>query len=94
MESAANRPRYRPNPHVLVQDLGPDLMVLHLGTNRFYELNRTAARLWELLVAGQDATQIQQQLLQEYEVSPARLASEVEAMLASLASQELIEPLP
>ncbi len=83
-------PRFRPSPEVIAQSLGGELVLLHLGTERFYELNPTTARLWELLCAGHDAAQIREQLLREFEVDPEQLAGEVRAILASLRDEDLV----
>jgi KinB signaling pathway activation protein len=37
------------SPNVLSRKMGEDLVLLNLNTNRFFELNRTGARFWELL---------------------------------------------
>ncbi len=67
-------------------------MLLHLESNRFFELNRTAARLWELLASGCNRAQLEQQMLQEFEVDPTQLAREIDGLLATLSAQELISP--
>ena len=50
-------------------------MLLHLRSNRFYQLNSTGSRFWELLSVGRSPTQIRAQLLQEFEIDEARLAA-------------------
>ena len=80
----------KPNPNVLFRRLGDDIVLFHLGTDRFYELNGTAARFWELLNAGHDVVNARQQILEEFVVDPDQLESEAEALLNSLRQEDLI----
>ena len=81
---------YRPNPDVIAQQVGDDTVLVHLETNRIYELNRTGARLWELVQAGLDRDQIQQELLREFDVEEAELAGEIDSFLAQLIGANLV----
>lgn len=67
-------------------------MLVHLRTNAIYALNRTGARLWELLEAGYDRAGIQKRMLAEFDVAEAELDHEIERILASLAAERLLEP--
>ena len=78
------------NPNVIFRRLGEDIVLFHLGSDRFYELNGTAARFWELLNAGQDDAQIRERMLAEFAVDPEQLAGEAEALLDCLRQEGLI----
>ena len=78
------------NPNVIFRRLGDEIVLFHLGSDRFYELNGTAARFWELLSAGRDAAQIREQMLEEFAVDREQLAGEAEALLDSLRQEDLI----
>ena len=80
----------KPNPNVLFRRLGDEIVLFHLETDRFYELNGTAARFWELLNSGHDVAQARQQLLEEFVVDPNQIASEAETLLNSLRQESLI----
>ena len=80
----------KPNPNVIFRRLGEEIVLFHLGSDRFYELNGTAARFWELLSGGNDGQQIQEKMLEEFAIDPAQLAGEVEALLDSLRQEDLI----
>lgn len=80
----------RPNPDVIAQNMGNTVVLLHLGTDRFYELNRTAARLWELISGGYDLIQIREQMLLEFDVNAEQLESELESILASMRNENLV----
>jgi len=83
-------PQFKVNPDVIAQRMGNEVVLIHLRTNRIYELNRTAARLWELIKAGYDRAQIQQQMLQEFDVDQEQLAQEIEALLSLLCAENLV----
>ena len=89
-DSTAAHMVLQPNPEVIMQRMGEQVMLLHLRTNHFYELNRTAARLWELLNEGNNRPQIHAQLLNEFDVDSADLAAEVEVVLMSLREKDLV----
>jgi len=78
------------NPNVIFRRLGDEIVLFHLGSDRFYELNGTAARFWELLSAGRAAAQIREQMLVEFAVDREQLAGEAEALLDSLRQEDLI----
>jgi hypothetical protein len=75
---------------VLFRRLDNEVVLFHLGTDRFYELNGTAARFWELLEAGRNVAQIREQMLLEFAVDPDEFAGEAEALLQSLCQEDLI----
>jgi hypothetical protein len=80
----------RPSPDMIFKRLGDEMVLFHLRTDRFYELNETAARFWELLCAGCDSVQIRERMLEEFAVDADQLAGEAEALLASLRQEDLI----
>jgi hypothetical protein len=83
-------PVVQPNANVLFKRLGDETVLFHLDTDRFYELNGTAARFWELLHAGHDVAGIRDQMLQEFAVDPEQFAGEAETLLAYLAKEDLV----
>jgi len=66
------------------------MVLFHLETDHFYELNGTGARFWELLNAGNDPDKIRAQMTEEFAVDPRELDAEAEAFLASLRKENLI----
>jgi Coenzyme PQQ synthesis protein D (PqqD) len=86
----SSHPHIRTSADVVAQKLGDDYVLLHLGTDRIYTLNRTGARLWELLDAGYDRVAAHEQMLREFEVSPDQLAREIEEAMASLLDEGLV----
>ena len=83
-------PRIFPHTHVVAKRLGKEMVLVHLKTNRIYELNVTAARLWELLGKGSDLTSIQTQMQQEFDVNEEQLEAEIKALLSALIDKQLV----
>ena len=80
----------KPNPNVIFRRLGDEIVLFHLETDRFYELNDSAARFWELLSEPDGRTGIHEKMMAEFEVDSDDLANETEALLASLKKENLI----
>ena len=80
----------KPNPNVIFRRLGDEIVLFHLETDRFYELNDTAARFWELLCSPDGAADIHEQLLAEFDVNSYDLSNETEALVASLKKEDLV----
>lgn len=66
------------------------MVLVHLHTNQIFELNETAARLWELLSEDGDVAAAESRLTEEYEVDPGQLRTEVEATIALLTTEKMI----
>lgn len=81
---------FRPQPDVVSRRLDEQTVLVNLRTNRIFELNRTGARLWDLLGEGSSESQIVEQLLAEFEVPQEQLEREVRALLDSLLDEGLI----
>jgi len=79
-----------PDADVIEQRMDEQFVLLHLRTNQFYQLNPTAARFWELIRAGLDLGQIQEQLLVEFDVDAAKLNDELRAMIDIFQEQKLV----
>lgn len=78
------------NRDVLTERLGSEVAVVNLKTNRFFLLNSTGGRLWELLQSGEDLAAVERHLLAEFEVNAAELRAEVKRMLRLFEDEQLI----
>ena len=81
----------RPSSETVATRLGDEIVLVHLKTERMHVLNPTGARLWELLCAGGDWTDIRSVLLEEFDVTAEQLDAEVEELLRVLSTEQLIE---
>jgi hypothetical protein len=92
IESTMAKPRglLRPHEQTIARRMGDGMILLQLRTNRIFELNTTAARLWDLIVSNGNWDEIIETLLSEFEVESAELESEVDQIVASLLEAEVI----
>ncbi|PTT64566.1 PqqD family protein [Arthrobacter sp. HMWF013] len=66
--------------------------LLHLDATQPVVLEGTAATIWELLDGRRDQADVIAELEAAFEDAAGQLAAQVEAFLASLEAQRLIEP--
>jgi hypothetical protein len=83
--------RYRAAPDALAATLSDGAVLLNLRTKRYYSLNETGTRIWQLLLEGRTEEEIVQTLTAEYEVEAAIANQEMQAVIASLRDGALIE---
>jgi hypothetical protein len=76
----------------VAQRLGDELVLIHMKTDRMFILNGTGTRVWELLSTGHDVAEIQRQVLREFEVAQVELTADIQGLLDSLRSEQLINP--
>jgi hypothetical protein len=82
--------RFSPHPQVVSQRLGDEIILIHLLTDRIYQLNGTAASIWELMETGLDLAAIKHQLLQEFDAAEAQLNQETARLISMLLAEELV----
>jgi hypothetical protein len=80
------------HPQVITQEMGAELVLLHLGSDCFFELNRTGSRFWTLLTQGVTPGEIRNQMLAEFDVAADQLEREIGDLLEQLKQRELIVP--
>ena len=78
------------SPDTVYNILDDQSVLINVRTNELYELNRTGTRFWELLSAGHSRAQIQQLMLQEFDVDEVVLDREIDSLVASLQDAGLI----
>ncbi|HEX6211610.1 MAG TPA: PqqD family protein [Methylomirabilota bacterium] len=75
---------------MVARRLGESSVLVDLRTNRIYELNTTAARIWELAEAGRSIDQIVLALEDEYDSGGVDIRSEVDALVERLQAEGLL----
>jgi hypothetical protein len=81
----------KPSADVICRQLGETAVLVHLGTNEIFELNRTGYRVWQLLTEGKDRAAIQLALAREFTVSGEQLEREVGDLLSQLSDRQLVK---
>ena len=82
--------RIRQSPEVVSSRLGDAGVLVHLKTNRIFEVNATGLRIWELAGGGRTLADIREVLQHEFDVQPDRLREELLALVAELAREGLV----
>ena len=81
----------RRRPDVIARRVGETAVLVHLGSNRIYELNDTGARIWELAGDGTTVEELIDRLGREFDVDRSQLGSEVALIVGELLREGLFE---
>lgn len=86
----ASQRALQPAPGVIARDMGGAAVLIHLDTNRIFELNATGARVWALIQEGRTREQIVATLRAEY-AGGDEVESTVGDLLDHLGREKLID---
>jgi hypothetical protein len=92
--SHASRRDFRPSPQVVARTVGDGAVLVHLQTNRIYELNPTGSRIWELIQSGASDSEVVRRLSADFAVSAEVADRDFKALLADLEREGLLETAP
>jgi len=84
--------RYRAITEALVATLADGAVLLNLQTKRYFSLNETGTRIWEMVQQMVDEETIVATLLTEYDVDEPMARAEVRRILDELIEAKLIVP--
>ena len=76
---------------VVSADVADDAILLDIDSGYFFQLNRTAARIWSLLETPQTFGQLCATLQQEYAMAPATCQSDVGEFVADLSARGVVQ---
>jgi len=62
-----------------------------LLTNEIYEMNLTAARMWQLIGEGVEVDEIERRLEAEFEIEAEELHRQIDSFLGTLLDAKLVE---
>jgi Coenzyme PQQ synthesis protein D (PqqD) len=79
-----------PNSDVIAKRLDQTSVLVHIPTNRIFELNETGSRVWEMIGESLNADQIVQRLADEFDVEEAQAANEVNELVTRLRDEGLL----
>ena len=77
---------------VVSREVGDETMLLDLSSGTYFGLDPVGARFWQLLEEGRSPLDARETLAAEYDVDPAQLERDLEALLDELASHGLVTP--
>jgi hypothetical protein len=84
--------KYKAISEALVATLSDGAVLLNLQTKRYFSLNETGTRIWEMVQQTADEKTIVDTLLREYEVEESMARTEVRRILDELLEAQLIVP--
>jgi hypothetical protein len=82
--------RLRVSPDALSRELEGEILVLDLRTSQYFGMTGTAARIWQLLEAGETREPILAALGTEFEGQPGAIAADYDAFVADLIERGLL----
>lgn len=82
--------RWAPGPDVIVRRTGDTAVIVDLRTNKIFELNAVASRVWDLLTETADEPSLLARIRDEFDVDPDQLHRDLQALLADLQRENLI----
>jgi hypothetical protein len=77
---------------VLSRELDGEMVLLDLRSGRYFGLNATAARVWEMLKAQMPEDTMVQALVDEFDVTDDRARADIEAFVTVLVDRGLAFP--
>jgi hypothetical protein len=82
--------RFKRKDDVLLQELGGEAVLLDLGGEQYYGLDEVGLRIFQLLGESKSIAETCQMLLEEYEVDPVQLRSDLDSLLTNLLKAGLL----
>lgn len=82
--------RLVPSPDALATRVGDEIVLVHTVTDKIFVLNRTGARVWELLAGAADRAEIERTLADEFDAAGAPVGDEVRALIDALVDGRLV----
>jgi hypothetical protein len=76
--------------HVLVRHLDGESVMLNLETEQYFGLDATGTRMWQLVTAAPTVDAAYAQLLEEFEVEPELLRTNLTELLSRLLENGLL----
>jgi hypothetical protein len=82
--------RFQISPNAVAKPMENSVVLIHLGTEKIFELNPTAARIWDLIAEGLTREDIHSRICVEFDVPREVAAQEMEELLSSLISENFV----
>ena len=80
--------------HVLVRLLDQESVLLNLQTERYFGLDETGTRMWQLVTTSPNIDAAYRELLAEYDVPPELLRENLTELVGHLVEHGLLQILP
>ncbi len=77
--------------HVMVRYLDRESVLLNLETEKYFGLDETGTRMWQLVTASPNIDAAYQELLEEFDVEPELLRANLVELLGRLVESGLLQ---
>lgn len=81
-------------PHVLIRHLDGESVLLNLESERYFGLDATGTRMWELVTTEPSIARAFDKLLSEFDVEPEALRNHLTELLSGLVENGLLQVQP
>jgi hypothetical protein len=81
----------RRRAELLEAEVDGELVALHVDRGTCYGFNSTATKIWGLIEQPKRLSQLQEELLAEFDVDPETCRRQLNELLAELEADELVE---
>lgn len=78
------------SPDVISQEVSGETVLLDLESECYYGLDAVGTRIWQLIRDNGELRTVYDTLLDEYDVEPSRLQSDLEALITDACARGLI----
>ena len=82
---------YKRAAELMEAELGDELVALDSNSGLCFCFNNVATSVWRQLDQPKDLGQLQEALLQEYDVDPAQCSQELQQLLEDMTAKKLVE---
>lgn len=83
--------RFAPPDHVLVREVEGELVLLNLETEQYFGMDKTSSRFWRVLSENPTIDGAYGSLLEEFEVDPQTLRTDLVSFIDDLSKRGLVE---
>lgn len=82
------------SPDVLSQEVSGETVLLDIRSESYFGLDQVGTRIWELMQEKGDLETIFKAMLDEYDVEPGQLESDLSELVEKLAKAGLVQTTP
>jgi hypothetical protein len=80
----------RVSPNTLAREVQGETILLHLDSGEYFGLDAMATRIWQLIVEKGDLGQVEDAMLEEFDIDRTALSNDLRQMIDELATKRLI----
>ncbi len=85
-----SEPRFRVSPEIVHETVDGEVIAIDLGNGSYYSLAGSGPAIWELLLAGATAAEIQRSLAARFDAGEGEIESAVGSLLEQLGERGLV----